>query len=131
MIHTEPSDVQSETGNSNENSYWDDSYRIDVEDVNGITVEEVIELCKSKAGTVDEITGYEIGYSVWGAFEYEKKQYYLLSVEWLYEGKVVTYRGILAVSAEGDRIYSVFYEYEGKPVFRTLWKKEDESGLEN
>ncbi len=104
---------------------------IELDDVNGITADEAIALCESVIGTVDEISGFEIGYSVVGAGEYEGEQYYIINVTWFVENHHWSYVGNWAVSADGDKIYDADYRDENCCLHDVHWEKDISSKWQN
>ncbi len=97
---------------------------IELDDVDGITADEAIALCRSEVGTVDDETGFEISYRLIGAGEYEGEQYYILRMEWLVDNNHWSYIGDLAVSAKEDKIYDTHCRDEDCTLSDVWWEKD-------
>ena len=108
---------------------------IPIDSVNGITTDEVLELCQNVVGKTDNETftflmsethtGRKIGYRCDYAVEWKGKQYYIVCVLWPGEQENHwSAIGYLGVSSDGTEIYEVIVHTDENCSFvRNLWRK--------
>ena len=96
---------------------------ISVDSVKGILPEEAEKLCFFVLGEKDAETGFPFSFSVAGAVETDKKQYYVIRASWLVNNSHMSYIGDFFVSADGKKIYDGIARPGEYTMGKRIWNK--------